>query len=286
MCVLTHDIQNGGNTLYTKRLWLLAIVITLSSAVYQRMTGPTYPVRLTETLGGVEIKAKLLRTHSITGDLPVTIKTTDPQITGSVTWRRYMSGEAWQTVTMLPEGQALTAYLPAQSAAGKLEYSLTLTRGTEHLLLPSDEAVVARFKGDVPAYILIPHIFFMFFAMLWSNRAGLEAIVGGPGRGRMALTTLGLLMLGGLILGPIVQKFAFGAYWTGWPFGEDLTDNKLAVAVLAWVWASWRRGDGRWPRATAIIAALIVMAVYMIPHSMHGSTLDYSSMEVRTGQLD
>jgi Na+/melibiose symporter-like transporter len=123
----------------------------------------------------------------------------------------------------------------------------------------------------------------MFFAMLWSNRAGLEALVGGAGRHNMALTTLGLLVVGGLILGPIVQKYAFGAYWTGWPLGEDLTDNKLAVAAAAWAIAVWRRGNTKSARTVAIIAALVVLAVYMIPHSMHGSTLDYSTMETGSG---
>jgi hypothetical protein len=227
----------------------------------------------------VEIKARFLRTHSVTGDLPVTIRTDDPEIRGSVTWRRFMSGDPWTTVSLQREGDELIAHLPAQPSAGKLEYSVLLSRGAENLMLPADEAVVARFKGDVPGYILIPHIFFMFFAMLWSNRTGLEAVLGGPKRTRMALTALVLLVLGGLLLGPIVQKYAFGAYWTGWPFGEDLTDNKLAVAVLAWVWASSRRGTGRWARTTAIIAALVVFAVYMIPHSMHGSTLDYTTMQ-------
>jgi hypothetical protein len=45
----------------------------------------------------------------------------------------------------------------------------------------------------------------------------------------------GLPFVGGLILGPPVQLEAFGALWTGWPFGADLTDNKTLIAVLAWV---------------------------------------------------
>ena len=40
------------------------------------------------------------------------------------------------------------------------------------------------------------------------------------------------LGLGGMILGPIVQKYAFGAYWTGIPFGHDLTDAKNLVDAL------------------------------------------------------
>ena len=265
-------------------LWTLAVVVTLASAIYQRTTGPTYEVRVGTEFAGAEVRGGLLRSHSVSNDMPVVLEVADPDVTGRVLWRRYGAVEAWRSETMIRDGDRLAAHLPAQPSAGKLEYSVLLTKGDQTLtVMNGDEAVVARFKGDVPSYVLAPHIFFMFFAMLWSNRTGLEALAGGIRRQRMALTTLGLMVVGGLILGPIVQKHAFGAYWTGWPLGEDLTDNKLAVAVLAWVWASWRRGSGRWPRAVAIIAALVVLAVYMIPHSMLGSTLDYSTMETISG---
>ncbi|MCK7537691.1 MAG: hypothetical protein MZV63_45435 [Marinilabiliales bacterium] len=41
----------------------------------------------------------------------------------------------------------------------------------------------------------------------------------------------------GMILGPVVQKYAFGDLWTGIPFGWDLTDNKTLIAVFAWILA-------------------------------------------------
>ena len=73
-----------------------------------------------------------------------------------------------------------------------------------------------------------------------------------------------------------MQKFSFDAWWTGWPFGGDLTDNKTAVAWLAWVaaWIANRRGarsTGWW----AVAAALITLIVFAIPHSMFGSELRY-----------
>jgi hypothetical protein len=117
--------------------------------------------------------------------------------------------------------------------------------------------------------------------MVWSNRAAMEALVKGDGLARQSLWALLLLVVGGMILGPIVQKYAFDAYWTGWPFGGDLTDNKLAVAVLAWAFAAWKvRSGSRWP---AVVAALILLAMYMIPHSALGSTLDYETMQTVTG---
>ena len=90
-------------------------------------------------------------------------------------------------------------------------------------------------------------------------------------------------MIGGLLLGPLVQKFAFDAYWTGWPFGHDLTDNKTLVAFLAWlpatVLALTRRRIG-----LAVAAGWIVMmGVFLIPHSYRGSEMDWSAGEIKTG---
>ena len=74
----------------------------------------------------------------------------------------------------------------------------------------------------------------MFIAMLLSTAAGLEALSGGKYSYRLTLWTSGLLFIGGMILGPVVQKFAFGEFWTGIPWGFDLTDNKTLIAMVAW----------------------------------------------------
>ena len=54
-------------------LWVTAVVITLASAVYQRMSGPTYPVRGSVTLGGESVSLRLTRTHPGAGDQPVVL---------------------------------------------------------------------------------------------------------------------------------------------------------------------------------------------------------------------
>ena len=96
--------------------------------------------------------------------------------------------------------------------------------------------------------------------------------------------TVVLVGIGGLVLGPIVQKYAFGAYWTGWPFGEDLTDNKTLAMWLAWVVAVFVLGRRRDPadrvaRWTVAAAAVVMLAVYLVPHSLRGSQLDYAKVE-------
>ena len=77
------------------------------------------------------------------------------------------------------------------------------------------------------------------------DAAGLEAIVKGPAAYRLTVWTTLMVFAGGLILGPIVQKYAFGAYWTGWPLGNDLTDTKTMGAMLFWLVPLWFGRGGR-----------------------------------------
>jgi hypothetical protein len=73
-----------------------------------------------------------------------------------------------------------------------------------------------------------------------------------------------------------VQKYAFGAYWTGWPVGTDLTDNKTAVAFLLWVLAVYKLWKDREKRGWALVAAIVLLLIYLIPHSMMGSEIDHT----------
>jgi hypothetical protein len=258
--------------------WILAVLVTLLSARWQTVTGPTYPVRDQVSLGGQQIEYRLERSHSTSGDQAVQIRVPDSQVAGEVAWRRYPTTHDWQFLAMRRDGELLEAALPHQPPAGKLEYQVRLRRGIEQVALPPRPAVT-RFKGDVSALILVPHILAMFLAMLMSTRAGLAALFGGNFR-RAGLITLGLLIVGGFVLGPAVQKQAFGAWWTGVPYGYDLTDNKTLIAAAAWVWAAWRLRGNRPARYAVLAAALVVLVVFAIPHSTWGSEIQWDQPRV------
>ena len=258
-------------------LWLFALLLTLASAVFQRRTGPTHPVRGTATLGGEEVRFRLLRSHGGEGDQPIVVRVADRAVTGSVAWRRYPTRDAFTMLPMVRDGETLRAALPHQPPAGKLEYQVRLARDGETALFPERPAIT-RFKGAVSPVVLVPHIVAMFGGMLVANAAGLLALRGEKRLFGISVVALVLLALGGLILGPLVQKAAFGAYWTGWPFGTDLTDNKTAVAVLAWAVAAFRSRGGRDARLAVGIAALVTLAIFLVPHSAWGSQIDWSKL--------
>jgi hypothetical protein len=267
-------------------LWTLSFLITLSSAVYQRMTGPTYPLSGHAALARREIDYKLRRTHGGSSNHPVQIETGDPGISGEVIWKRYPTSDEWSVIPMQHKDGVLAAELPWQPPAGKLEYRVKLT-GPEgaSVVLPASGSAVIRFKGDVPAPVLILHIVAMFGAMLLSTRAGLEYFSDTGASRWLVPWTLGLLFVGGIILGPVVQKYAFGAYWTGWPVGTDLTDNNTAVAFLGWVSAYFLMRRSRRPLLWGLLAAVVLLVVFMIPHSLLGSELKYEDGKPIPSQL-
>lgn len=256
-------------------LWAVAIGITVASAVYQRYTGPTYPVSGTVTVAGKILKYSFDRSHSGYSPHTVHLQLPDTRFTATLLWRRFKTSDAFTAVPMVLSGGCASAVLPAQPAAGKLEYNVLIRNGNSSVYA-APSMVVIRFKGEVPAGVLIPHIILIFLAMLLSTRTGLEVFSNAPRLPRFTLITLFFLIGGGLVFGPIVQKFAFGEYWTGVPFGYDLTDNKTLIAFLGWLCAWFMVRSGRFAKQAVIVAALLMLVVFLIPHSMFGSELDYS----------
>ena len=249
-------------------------MLTLISAVWQRWSGPTYPAMGTVVVADRSIDYKLPRTNSITSRMPVAVAVASPAVSGVVEWRHYPTDEPWRALPMTRHGDSLEAEIPPapeplMPMAGKLEYRVRLSAGAEQVAIPAVPAVT-RFKGDVPVWILLPHVAAMFFGMLFASRAALAAMFGGRIR-LFGFLSVALLLFGGFVLGPIVQKLAFGAYWTGIPWGYDLTDNKTLIAIVSWVPAVVQMRRKQDSRLMIVMAAVVTMTVFAIPHSVWGS---------------
>jgi hypothetical protein len=260
-------------------LWVLAVVVAVGSAAYQRLTGPTVSLRGQITLDGVSQKYRLPRSGVSTTDRAVRVPHPPAVLAGALEYRRLRSDDPWRRVAMALEGDRLVGHLPRQPAAGKLEYAVILQTTDGERRLPEGREVVIRFKNPVPAWLLIPHVILMFTALLVGTRAGLGALWAPADLRRLTLITVGTLTVGGLVLGPIVQKLAFEQLWAGFPFGKDFTDDKTLVMWLVWVAAAVvvRRADtgARRVRAAALVAAVVMLGIYLVPHSVRGSELDY-----------
>jgi len=282
-------------------VWFIAIVITLGAAYYQRKTGPTYPKSISINVNDSVYEVKLIRSLGLDERPEVRLNIADTTIRAKLYFKRFKTSDEYKVsefrykvypvdsylmnkVFKITEEKGFFAELPVQPPAGKLQYYIELTdlKGNRSLL--KETPVVIRFKGTVPSYILAPHILFMFLAMMFSTLAGLMSIFKFPLYRKYSVWTLALLIAGGIILGPLVQKFAFGEFWTGVPLGWDLTDNKTLIALAFWIIAVLMNRKKERPLYT-VLAAVVLLLVFSIPHSVFGSELNYDSGQVTQGLI-
>ncbi|HAH32411.1 MAG TPA: hypothetical protein DCL44_08880 [Elusimicrobia bacterium] len=264
--------------------WVLSILITLFFAVFQSMTGPTYPLRIKADVAGKTMSFRLARScETGKGCLVLKAKGSD-DIRGSIFWRRYRTADVWESMGFSCYGGSCGAKIPSQPAAGKVEYYAEINTPSGPVRLGRANAV-ARFKGAVPGYILIPHIILMFLFMLFSVRIFISAVSGLAPIRHSVPANVAFLLLGGFLFGPLTQYYAFGRAWTGFPFGYDLTDNKTLLMLVFWLIALLATLKARSARFWLVAAFAVTAAVYFVPHSMFGSELDYDTGGVVTGGL-
>lgn len=254
---------------------ILAIALTLLSIIYQRLTSPTEPDKFEISIAGEMQKFKLPRSGTSGTDLEIKIDRIPSDTTSFyLSYKAYPSTKDWTKLKMAKRNDSYTAQLPSQAATKEIEYFISykfLESATEIKI--SNKTIIARFKNKIPNYLLISHILAMFLAMLFANISGLKAIL----RGKNILTNIGLsiffLTIGGLILGPLVQFYAYGQAWTGLPLGLGLTESKTLIAFLVWLITYFRYKkikSTRW----VIFAFILTVIVFLIPHSLFDTALD------------
>lgn len=269
-------------------IWVLAIFLAVAAMIYQRSTGPTYEYKGYLENNGESLKYKLLRSQETVEGAKIEL----PQFEGAdytaiLNYKRYQTKDAITALNFkLDENKKFIAQLPVQPAAGKIEYYITGSIGGKEFNIPEkgEDNIVLRYKDPVPDYILIPHVTMMIIVIIFGIRAGLSAAFNDGTMRKWTIVAFTAMTVGGMMLGPIVQKYAFGEYWTGFPNGSDFTDNKMLIMWIAWALAlaiigfKPKKKEGI-SRAAVLIAASVMTMVYLIPHSMGGSTLDYDAVD-------
>lgn len=254
--------------LNSKKIWIISFFITVSFAFFQRFTGPTYPV-----YGKIDnFSYKLPRSCTIGKRCIVTLKNKD--FKGYIEYKRFKTKDDFSRINFSSNENFSFAILPEQPPAGKLEYKLKNEIGEEKV-----SSVIVRFKGNVPALILIPHIILMFLFMLYSVKIFIAANFKKEISKKDVFSNLLFLLIGGFIFGPLTQYYAFGDLWTGFPFGHDLTDNKTLIMLIVWISAYIAVLKNKKELLWINIAFLFTAVIYLVPHSLLGSELDYQKIE-------
>ena len=184
---------------------------------------------------------------------------------------------------------------------GRLLYTIEVRGGngsTRTVFKPENsDAFVLKYIGEVPPYILLPHILFIFATFFCVSLATINAVPLLRGQITDARAMMVCLFwatvftfLGCYPCGIPMNWYAFGATWEGVPFGTDATDNKtqllfvyLLFATLAGLGWLTHGKTGRniftpsglgW---VGISSFVFLMFIFLIPHSIQFSaTLTYA----------
>ena len=153
-------------------------------------------------LNGNSYKMKLPRS-GVRHDEIVTLKGVPSNTQAQIHYRRYPSANDYTTEDFQWKNGEWQATLPVQPVAGKLQYYITVG-GKDYL---AEEPLLIRFRNDVPAGILVPHILLMFAAMLFAVYTFL-LVISGKAYGRWLKITVATLFVGGFIRQPMFQEHA------------------------------------------------------------------------------
>jgi len=255
-------------------IWILAVIITAGLSYYQRATGPTNPKKLTVEINGGRYDLKFPRS-GVQVDEIISLEGLPKETEATLHYHRYPTNDAYTDVPFEWNGDKLEGILPVQPVAGKLAYYMTID-GKEYF---KDEPLLIRFRNDVPAGVMIPHILLMFLAMLFAVYTMLIALFKFKQTNKWLVITVVTLFVGGFIFGPLMQHYAFGPYWTGFPFGTDLTDNKTLISFIFFLVALFTR-KWKYNRYLIIAASVIMMLIFTIPHSANGSEYNYETEQL------
>lgn len=255
--------------------WILSFFLTVSLAYYQRLTGPTYPLK--GVFSSKEIKAEYFfpRSCVIGEKCLIKIKAGKAEEVFLI-WRRYKSHDDWRFERFSSKEGYFFSEIKTQPPAGKVEYKVRLKDENEKIFFITESSVISRFKGAVPQVILIPHIALMFLFMFFTVRIFLSLMQRGYSLKHTVVFNFIFLFFGGFVFGPLTQKYAFGCFWSGIPFGWDLTDNKTLLMLVFWGGALIASLKKKNEKIFITAAFLVTLAVYLIPHSLLGSEIDYN----------
>jgi hypothetical protein len=141
------------------------------------------------------------------------------------------------SIPLHPKGIRAWYYLEVTRETAEGEMKVTLPARSSGEVKP----IRLKFEGEVPAYVVIPHVLSIFAAFFFATLTLFSAIdlkrrkITLNKSVRLCVVTLLLLFIGFFPFGWAMNYFAFGVLWEAFPFGNDVTDNKSQIMFAFWL---------------------------------------------------
>lgn len=274
---------------------LLAVLFTLLLLTLTRKTTAVRSVHKAVEQQGIRIEHATVP-KQVGDDIPVISAKVEGSSDVSLVYKIGKDGN-YQSVQMIPESRgenAFAASIPLHPKGQVAWYYLEAVdqreQGEIKVTLPETgqvQPIRLKFEGEVPAYIVIPHVLCIFGAIFFAVLALFSIIDIKKGKRtlkqsvKFPLLTFVLLFLGFVPFGIAMNYFAFGVLWEAFPFGRDVTDNKSQIMLLFWLATLFLvkgtvggKGDGRnlvsdrGYCTLVMVSFLATMIILAIPHSL------------------
>ena len=259
--------------------WFLAVLIALSIAISQFIMGTSYPIMTEVNTGKQHLNFELKRTSIGKTDCPVVLPVEDITISGYILYRIYPSTDSMSRINLIREGDKLTAKLPIQPPAGKLEYRIFLEKAGTVIPVNNGKPIIIRFLGSVPMTILVLQSLFILLAILFSNITGIFAAIGVKTYKGMIYPTVFFLTCVVFILQPIMHKYSLNQSWSCWPISWEAGDNKILIALIVWLLAMYFNFK-KSLRGLVVLASFLSIFILSVPHGFPGLTHDPINIQI------
>ena len=262
----------------------IALIITIALLGLARRISTRHPTDYSSQIGDITASHRTITEDF--GDGPVVdVSLSSPDSLAAVVFYSETDGGPYTVDTLTMTSGGFTGELPVLEKGRKWFYRIELFKAGESVAkFPPYGSQFIKFKGHVPAYILIPHIFCMFAIVFLGLLTVISAFDLVKGKGDIQKTVLYLLwtliaaFIGGFPLGYLVASVAFGVGWGGIPFGWDITDNKTVLLFIFWFVTLILARKGLKGEKMAIsysaylaltvISLAVTIFTFMIPHSI------------------
>ncbi|MBK6682765.1 MAG: hypothetical protein IPG53_23640 [Ignavibacteriales bacterium] len=146
--------------------WVIAKVLTLRNGVLPKRHRTDIRQKINFTLMEQNIKLNC-QDHMVTTVTPCGAANSIQNYSATLVYRRFQFDKDYTEVPFQMSDSTLTCITPQTTTCGKLEYSIVVkNKSGETTQITGHETVVIRFKGHVPLWIVLIHVFFMFAGML------------------------------------------------------------------------------------------------------------------------
>jgi len=261
-----------------------ALALTILLLGIARRISTRHPTDYSVEAGGITLNHRTVTEDF--GDGPkINIKVSSMEGLTAVVYYSQLEGGPYTADSLSRMLDEFSATLPVLDKGNRWYYHIKAYQSEKEIAkFPPGADQFIKFKGHVPLYVLIPHIFCMFAIIFFGLLTVFSSISAALGKQditqsvRYLLWTVIFAFIGGFPLGYLVAYLAFGQGWSGIPIGWDITDNKTVILFLFWlvIFILARRGlkgermaiSKKAYMSLALASLIVTFIAFVIPHSI------------------